>query len=83
MPYAAAPLHRDDLICPKRRSSLAIQVSILVKGQQYCDIARGEALDEDLIREIMASQDLVVASEEVTGDPDGLRNQSWGRLGLF
>jgi hypothetical protein len=61
----------------------AIQVAIVVKGHQHCDIARGEALDEDLIREIMARQDLVVASEEVTGDPDGLRNQSWGRLGLL
>jgi hypothetical protein len=61
----------------------AIQVAILVKGHQHRDVARGEALDEEVIREIMASQDLVVSSEEVTGDPDGLRNQSWGRLGLF
>jgi hypothetical protein len=62
---------------------LAIQVAILVKGHQHRDVARGEALDEEVIWEIMASQDLVVSSEEVTGDPDGLRNQSWGRLGLL
>jgi hypothetical protein len=62
---------------------LAIQVAILVKGHQHRDIARSEALDEELIREIMASSDLVVASKEVTGDPDGLRNQSWGRFGLL